>query len=521
MSPSLETLSDVYTVLPGDLSAANEEVRHCEQEWQQAGAQVVAELQVHQTLKKANDLENEFNQAKFLSRPGLTLTYLRLARLFVLTGLPRFKQITVIMVSGAVLCGLSLLFSPFVFSSFASAMGGAFVLAVSSSSMMVGAILLLWPNERKHQSFQRLQHEWKNRKDRADALQPLVEQSWTDYKELTRHWNLCNRLEKARLRRDELAALLSSTKYQLIHSNWRALRSVDLEQFLQHVFEMLGYHVQTTKVAGDQGADLIVTGKGTKIAVQVKGYFNSVGNSAVQAVVAAMPFYQCTSCAVITNSRFTRGAVQLANANGCRLIDGNQIPELIEGRIYLAGRGVPKDDVQAEACLLNHAEQGDAAAQASLASMYQEGRGSRGRGTSLDDEQTAAWYRKAAEQGDAFAQYMLGWMYQNGCGVPTDEEKAAVWYRKAAEQGNSDAQSSLELMHNDGYLPTDEEKAAVWYRKAAQGYRDAQYQMGLMFEGGQGVTPDEDRAICWFMKAAHQGHEDAKKALRRKGVGKG
>ena len=333
-SQSSEKSSDLYTVLPADLSVADEEVRVCEQEWQHAGAQVVAEQQVDETLKKANDLQNEFNQAKVLSRPSLTLTYLRLVRLFVLTGLPRFKQGTVIVVSGVILCGLSLLLSPFVFSSFASAIGGAFVLAVSSFSLMAGAILLLWPTESKRQSFQRLQIEWKNRKDRVEALRPLVEQAWADYKELKRHSSLCNRLKKARFRRDELAALLSSMKFQLIHSDWRALRSVDLEQFLQRVFEMLGYHVQTTKVTGDQGADLIVTGKGLKIAIQVKGYFDSVGNGAVQAVVAAMPFYQCTSCAVITNSRFTRGAIQLANANGCRVIDGNQIPDLIEGRIY-------------------------------------------------------------------------------------------------------------------------------------------------------------------------------------------
>jgi restriction system protein len=141
-------------------------------------------------------------------------------------------------------------------------------------------------------------------------------------------------LEKARQRREELAALLASVKYQLIHTDWRALRGVDFEQFLSHVFEMLGYHVQLTKASGDQGADLLVTGKGARIAVQAKGYADSVGNGAVQEVGAAMAIYQCTSCAVITNSRFTRLARQLAQANGCRLIDGAQIPGLIEGRIY-------------------------------------------------------------------------------------------------------------------------------------------------------------------------------------------
>ena len=333
-SRSFSRSSDVYTVVPADLRSADKEVQRCEQEWQQAAGQVVAEQQVDQALKKANELQREFKQTRALSRPSFTLVYLRLVRLFVLTGLPKFDRVIVIAASGAILCGLSLLLSPFVFSSFASAIGGAFVLTISSFSLLAGAIVLLWPTESKRESFQRLQLEWKNRKDRTEALRPLVKQMWADYKELKRRWTLFNQLTKARVKRDELAALLSSMKYQLIHSDWRAMRSVDLEQFLQRVFEMLGYHVEITKVTGDQGADLVVAGKGAKIAIQVKGYFNSVSNDAVQQAVAAMAIYQCTSCAVITNSRFTRGAIRLANANACRLIDGDQIPDLIEGRIY-------------------------------------------------------------------------------------------------------------------------------------------------------------------------------------------
>ena len=100
------------------------------------------------------------------------------------------------------------------------------------------------------------------------------------------------------------------------------------------MFESLGYQTQVTKASGDQGADLLVIGKGRKIAVQAKGYADGVGNHAVMEVVAGMNFYQCNSCLVVTNSYFTQAAISLAVANGCRLVDGAQIIELIEGRIY-------------------------------------------------------------------------------------------------------------------------------------------------------------------------------------------
>src|SRR5262249_25611383 len=180
--------------------------------------------------------------------------------------------------------------------------------------------------------FHTLQNEWKACNERMERLRASVTNGWAQHKVMRTLRNLWTRLEAARQRRDELAALLGSLKYQLIHTDWRSLRDDGLEQFLAQVFHLLGYHARITKKP-DQGVDLVVTGNGLKLAVQAKGYHNSVGNDAVQEVVAGMPMYQCTSCVVITNSRFTRPAQQLAHINRCRLIDGAGIPDLIEGRI--------------------------------------------------------------------------------------------------------------------------------------------------------------------------------------------
>ncbi len=122
--------------------------------------------------------------------------------------------------------------------------------------------------------------------------------------------------------------------YRSYGADWRVMRGTEFECFLGQVFETLGYQVRMTKGSGDQGVDLIVTGKGRKIAVQAKGYANTVGNHSVMEASAGMIFYGCDSCVVVTNSRFSPLARKLAARIGCLLIDYTLIHDLIEGRIY-------------------------------------------------------------------------------------------------------------------------------------------------------------------------------------------
>jgi len=109
--------------------------------------------------------------------------------------------------------------------------------------------------------------------------------------------------------------LIASREYQLkqlYDRNWKAMRSIEFEQFLEEVFTILGYSVETTAVTGDQGVDLIVEKRGVRIAVQVKGYLNSVSNAAVQEAFAGMAHYSCDALSVITNSGFQASAVSLS-----------------------------------------------------------------------------------------------------------------------------------------------------------------------------------------------------------------
>ncbi len=90
------------------------------------------------------------------------------------------------------------------------------------------------------------------------------------------------------------------------------------------------------------------------------------------------------------------------------------------------------------------AEQGNAAAQSEIGTMY-----ALGQEVMQDYAQAAYWRRKAAEQGNAVAQRNLGTMYAIGQGVKQDTAQAIMWIRKAADQGDADAQNKLAHMLAD------------------------------------------------------------------------
>ncbi|KMZ13505.1 hypothetical protein BHUM_01382c [Candidatus Burkholderia humilis] len=99
-----------------------------------------------------------------------------------------------------------------------------------------------------------------------------------------------------------------------------AMSGYDFESFLGELFRTAGYDVEGTKLSGDQGADLFVSRFGKKIVIQAKNYSGSVGNGAVQEAVSAKSFYGCDETMVVTNSYFTRSAIELAGAAGVRLV---------------------------------------------------------------------------------------------------------------------------------------------------------------------------------------------------------
>jgi len=141
-------------------------------------------------------------------------------------------------------------------------------------------------------------------------------------------------VDAAQKRYGHFHSIATSRLNRLRQCQWQYMTGVPFENFLADVFREWGYTVETTKVTGDQGVDLIVSKDGRRVAVQAKGYpSTTVGNKAVQEAHTGMTFYGCHAAAVITNSTYTAAAIELAERVKCTLIDGRQIPYLIEGRI--------------------------------------------------------------------------------------------------------------------------------------------------------------------------------------------
>lgn len=108
------------------------------------------------------------------------------------------------------------------------------------------------------------------------------------------------------------------------------MTGVEFEEFLVRLFERQGYRATMTKSSGDFGADLVVKGNGKTVVVQAKRYKSSVGVKAVQEIIAAIRMYDADSAWVVTNSYFTKQAKTLAAHNDVRLIDRDELMQIIQ-----------------------------------------------------------------------------------------------------------------------------------------------------------------------------------------------
>ena len=96
----------------------------------------------------------------------------------------------------------------------------------------------------------------------------------------------------------------------------------EYEKIIANFLRLGGYHdARATSKSGDYGADVIGTGlNGEKMCAQCKMFNRPVGLKPIQEVVAAKAVYGCTHAMVVSTSDFTEHAVQLARANGVKLV---------------------------------------------------------------------------------------------------------------------------------------------------------------------------------------------------------
>lgn len=112
--------------------------------------------------------------------------------------------------------------------------------------------------------------------------------------------------------------------------DFEKLKGYEFEGYLKGLFNLLGYTVVQTSLSGDQGADLIISKDGEKTVVQAKKYNEKVSNKAIQEIVAAKNHYKANKAIVVTNSSFTKSAIDLALSNNVELWDGLKLRDIIQ-----------------------------------------------------------------------------------------------------------------------------------------------------------------------------------------------
>ncbi len=213
------------------------------------------------------------------------------------------------------------------------------------------------------------------------------------------------------------------------------------------------------------------------------------------------------------------------------------------GYLYEKGRGVPKNDDEAERYYRLAADRGvafaierlgeinewkgdDEGSKANLAANLYE-RASlagnveamkrlarmrlEGRGGVKDEDAAAKLFERAANAGDADAMVALGDLNAQGLGVSQDDRKAVALYRQAAAKGLARAFAKLAFMADRGRgSPSDPESALKFYQQAIQaGDAGAMFDLAWKFEHGSGVAKNTEEALRLYEQSAQAGNTDA------------
>lgn len=178
------------------------------------------------------------------------------------------------------------------------------------------------------------------------------------------------------------------------------------------------------------------------------------------------------------------------------------------GKIYMAGgTGVKRDPVEARRWFSRASDFGYVPATHLLGQIYEYGYAGE-----KNLSKAAGYFKKAGTMGYAPSMYELGELYlSGGDGLPADPKTGAQWIMEAAKRGHADALYAIGNMYDLGdVLPHDPQKAVVYYKEAAlKGQADAEDAIGLMFYSGDVLGKDYDTARKWFYQAAVQRQPDA------------
>jgi hypothetical protein len=259
------------------------------------------------------------------------------------------------------------------------------------------------------------------------------------------------------------------------------------------------------------------------------GYAYENGNVVNKDVLEAIKWYRLSAQQGNQNAKLKVEQLELnsISINKSDADKGNVSALKRLGDIYAEGRGVPRDDIEAmkwyrsaaakgdedsikkvdqlemNSLSLNKAESesGDALAQKRLGDMYMNGRG-----VQKNEVEAVKWYRKSALQGNDDAKSK----------VLELEKISLVLNQKEAKGGDGAALKRLGDMHAEGIsVPKDTSEAMRLYQRSAKlDYVKAYAAIGSMYAKGLGVQKNDIEAYKWYKKAQEKGDDEAKIEIR-------
>ncbi len=242
------------------------------------------------------------------------------------------------------------------------------------------------------------------------------------------------------------------------------------------------------------------------------------------------------------------------------LADRGSVEAMINlGVIYQAGRSVPKDLHQAEACYRRALDNGSAKAMFYIGGLYLEkkdyegasamfaqgaARGNKDCGDQL--EKLKGWQRESAEYNEVHelllrqktngvevreelqvlaekhslrAMVALGWTYWKGLGTSVDLRQAEYWYGRACEESKGCGRADREAAYKCGDFYLQQHRYDMAYvcfqRGAALEHVRCLRMAARMQINGLGVDKDLEKGKEYLERAAIEGNVFAKRDLAR------
>lgn len=94
----------------------------------------------------------------------------------------------------------------------------------------------------------------------------------------------------------------------------------EYEHLIANAMRAMNWKATVTQGSGDGGVDVIAKKNGKTLVIQCKKYSNNVGYDAVKEAFTGRAYYNADFAAVVTNSAYTRAAIEKGGKLGVQLI---------------------------------------------------------------------------------------------------------------------------------------------------------------------------------------------------------